>query len=111
MCLSLLALAQSASAESGWLAKFEAEHLMFFGFFGLGALVALVAIIAYYWREHRQAEYQASLKQAELDAAAKKVELEGALKRDMLGRGFSADDIERVLRAQLAGERAKALAE
>jgi hypothetical protein len=46
----------------------------------VGALVGIVAIIAHQWRCMRQAE------------------VEGALKQDMLNRGMSADEIERVIR-------------
>jgi hypothetical protein len=46
----------------------------------VGALVGIVAIIAHQWRCIRQAE------------------VEGALKQDMLNRGMSADEIERVIR-------------
>jgi hypothetical protein len=45
-----------------------------------GALVGIIAIIAHNWRCMRQAE------------------VEGALKQDMLNRGMSADEIERVIR-------------
>ncbi len=45
------------------------------------ALVAIGAIVAIQWRKHRQNE------------------LEYSLKREMLNRGMSADDIERVFRA------------
>jgi hypothetical protein len=46
-----------------------------------GALVGLVAILAHQWRAVRRAE------------------MEAALKQDMLKRGLSAEEIERVLRA------------
>ena len=44
-----------------------------------GIVISLVSIISTQWRKARQAE------------------LEAALKQDMLTRGFSADDIERVM--------------
>ena len=46
-----------------------------------GALIALTAIISSQWRKHRQTE------------------LEASLKHDMLNRGFTAEDIERVVKA------------
>jgi hypothetical protein len=46
-----------------------------------GTLIAIVAIIAYHWGAVRQAESETSLKQ------------------DMLQRGLSVDDMERVLKA------------
>ena len=45
------------------------------------ALVAIAAVVAIQWRKHRQNE------------------LEYSLKQEMLNRGMSADDIERVFRA------------
>jgi hypothetical protein len=47
----------------------------------LSALIALVAIIATQWRMH------------------KRTEVEAALKQEMLARGMSAEDIERVIKA------------
>ncbi len=38
-----------------------------------------------------------------LQARLRRAEIEGALKQDMLSRGMSADEIERVLRAPLSG--------
>jgi hypothetical protein len=46
-----------------------------------GGLVGIVAIIAYHWHNVRQ------------------VEVEAALKQDMLNRGMTADEIERVVKA------------
>jgi hypothetical protein len=51
-------------------------------------IVGVTTIIASYLNKARQAELRA--RQAEIDAA---------LKQDMLSRGMSADDIEKVLRA------------
>lgn len=47
----------------------------------LGAVIALVAIVATQWRMH------------------KRTEVEAALKQEMLARGMSAEDIERVIKA------------
>jgi hypothetical protein len=44
-----------------------------------GTLIAIIAIISHAWRKHRQSE------------------MEMALKQDMLNRGMSAEDIERVI--------------
>ena len=52
----------------------------------LGA-IAIVAVIQ--WRKYRQAEIEAPLKQQIID-----------LKQQMIERGMSADEIERVLNAQ-----------
>ncbi len=46
-----------------------------------GCLIAIVGIVSSQWRKHRQTE------------------LEIALKHDMLNRNFSAEEIERVVRA------------
>jgi hypothetical protein len=51
---------------------------------GCGALIAIIAIVACQWRAVRQ------------------LETEGALKQDMLNRGMSVEQIERVLRASSA---------
>jgi SOS response regulatory protein OraA/RecX len=46
-----------------------------------GVLIALTAILTSQWRKHRQTE------------------LEMSLKHEMLNRGFSAEEIERVVKA------------
>jgi hypothetical protein len=46
-----------------------------------GAIIAIVAIISSQWRKHRQTEMEISLK------------------HDMLNRNFSAEEIERVVKA------------
>ena len=46
-----------------------------------GAIIAVTAIVAVQWRKVRQADFEASLK------------------HDMLNRGMSAEDIERVIKA------------
>jgi hypothetical protein len=63
------------------------ELLAFFGLAG-GLLVGAIAIIAGIWLEFRRAEFR-----------ARQAEVEAALKQDMLNRGMSADEIERVLSA------------
>lgn len=60
------------------------EFLFLISMFLCGTLIALTAIVVYNWRRVRQTELEASLKQ------------------DMLNRGLSVDDIERVLRASSA---------
>jgi hypothetical protein len=57
------------------------EALIPITLFGGGALVGIVAILAHQWR------------------AVRRTELEVALKQDMLRRGLSVEEIERVLRA------------
>lgn len=49
--------------------------------FGGGMVVGLVGIIAYHWRRLRQTE------------------IETEMKREMLNRGMSAEDVERVIKA------------
>jgi hypothetical protein len=51
-------------------------------------LVAITAIVAANWRRVRLAE------------------LEAALKKDMLDRGLTVDEIERILNASMSGRRA-----
>jgi hypothetical protein len=65
-----------------------------------GTLIAVTAVLAYHW------------------LAARRTEAESALKRDMLERGMSAEEIERVIRAtsaspapSAAGEKSEALSE
>ena len=60
------------------------------GFFSVvgGLAVAVIAIIGGCWTASRKAE-----------ARTRQVEVEAALKQDMLNRGMSAQDIERVLNA------------
>jgi hypothetical protein len=57
------------------------ETVVPFMVFASGALVGIVAIVAHQWR------------------AIRRTELEMALKQDMLKRGLSVEEIERVLRA------------
>jgi hypothetical protein len=54
-------------------------------FFGLAFLAGMVVWLTLQWRLHRRTE------------------IEAALKQDMLNRGMSAEEIERVLRARLSG--------
>ena len=60
------------------------------GFFAVvgGMFIAASAIIGGIWSSVRLAEFR-----------ARQLELETALKQDMLNRGMSADDIERVVAA------------
>jgi hypothetical protein len=51
-----------------------------------GLTVLAIAVLAGCWAGARKAEYR-----------ARQVEIESALKQDMLNRGMSAEDIERVL--------------
>ena len=54
-------------------------------FSALAFVAGLVVWLTYQWRLHRRTE------------------IEAALKQDMLDRGMSAEDIERVMRASLGG--------
>jgi hypothetical protein len=51
-------------------------------------LLTVVAIAGYFWARIRKAEFQ-----------ARQAASEASLKQDMLNRGMSADEIERVLKA------------
>ena len=64
-----------------FISKLEPHDLVAVVVLTLGALIALVAIIATHWRTH------------------KRTEVEAALKQEMLARGMSAEDIERVIKA------------
>jgi len=56
-------------------------------FSALAFVAGLVVWLTYQWRLHRRTE------------------IEAALKQDMLNRGMSAEEIERVMRASLHGNR------
>jgi hypothetical protein len=61
--------------------RFASTDLSMLCFFAMVFLMGTVSIIGNYWYKHRR------------------LETETALKQDMLNRGMSADDIERVVRA------------
>jgi hypothetical protein len=54
--------------------------------FGAITLITVVPSLAYYWYK------------------ARKAEIEAALKHEMIQRGLSADDIERILKATSSGK-------
>lgn len=56
----------------------------FIGMFAIGGIVACVAILSYWWSMTRMAEHEA------------------ALKLEMIRQGYSAEDVERVLKARTA---------
>jgi len=66
---------------SEWLSRMHPALLIPLLPIVLGALIALTAIVASQWRKHRQTE------------------LEISLKHDLLNRGFSAEEIEKVVKA------------
>jgi hypothetical protein len=66
---------------SDWLARMHPALIIPILLIICGALIPLAAILASQWRKNRQTE------------------LEVSLKHEMLNRGFSAEEIERVVKA------------
>jgi hypothetical protein len=62
--------------------------VVFLGF----VIISAVAIVCYFWARVRRADIQ-----------ARQIACEASLKQDMLNRGMSADDIERVLKTSVGG--------
>jgi hypothetical protein len=76
----LLLQAQYTSAD--WIRRLlDPDTLVLVLIFGGGMVVGLVGIIAHHWRRLRQTE------------------IETEMKREMLNRGMSAEDVERVIKA------------
>jgi len=67
------------------LSRLNSDDLAVVIFFTLAFLAGMTVWLTLQWRLHRRTE------------------IEAALKQDMLNRGMSAEDIERVLRASLSG--------
>jgi hypothetical protein len=67
------------------LSRIRSDDLVAMVFLALAFVAGLVIWLTWQWRLHRRTEMEVSLKQ------------------DMLNRGLSAEDIERVLRAPLSG--------
>jgi hypothetical protein len=78
---------------SSWLSGLSGDQLL--GFFGIlgGCGILAVAIIAGYSLKSNANEHKAHLAESEL-----------ALKADMIKRGMSAEEIERVLQASAGGK-------
>jgi hypothetical protein len=70
-----------------FLSRFNPGQLEGFVILGAVLLTGLIVFLSVQWRLHRRTELEASLKQ------------------DMINRGMSADEIERVLKASLRGGR------
>jgi hypothetical protein len=68
-------------ALENFLSRFASTDLSMLCLFAMAFLTGTVTIIGNYWYKHRR------------------LETETALKQDMLNRGMSAEDIERVIRA------------
>jgi hypothetical protein len=69
-----------------WVGKLpEPDVLGIVGVFGIGGLIGITAIVSVMWANVRKAEVEANLK------------------REMLDRGMSAEEIERVIKATAAG--------
>jgi hypothetical protein len=64
-----------------FLSRFTSTDLSMLCFFAMVFLTGAVSIVGNYWYKHRR------------------LETETALKQDMLNRGMSAEEIERVIRA------------
>jgi hypothetical protein len=73
-------LAEGIALEN-FLSRFTSTDLSMLCLFAMAFLMGTVTIIGNYWYKHRR------------------LETETALKQDMLSRGMSAEDIERVIRA------------
>lgn len=73
---------------SEWLSQQNAASLMPLVAVTLGLLVAITAIVCAAWTKVRRAEAQVHI-----------AETEAALKQQMIEKGMSADEIERVLAA------------
>ena len=71
-----------------WLARQNAGQVTGLAAVTGGILIAIIAIVSGVWSRARRAE-----------SRARQVEAELALKQEMIERGMSADDIERVLKA------------
>jgi hypothetical protein len=72
-----------------FLSRFHPGQLEGFVILGAVLITGLIIFLTWQWRIHRRTEMEFSLKQ------------------DMINRGMSAEDIERVLTASMAGCRAK----
>jgi hypothetical protein len=71
-----------------WLANQDAGSLIGLAAVVVGPMIAIVAILSGAWARVRRSEAQAQIAEAEL-----------ALKQQMLERGISVDDMERILAA------------
>lgn len=79
-----------------WLSQYSPAQLSGLTAVIIGPLIAIVAIIAGAWASVRRVEARAQI-----------AELEAALKQQMIERGMSADEIERVLAAGQNGRSKK----
>jgi hypothetical protein len=70
-----------------FLSRFGPGQLEGFVILGACLMTGLIVFLSLQWRLHRRTEIEASLKQ------------------DMINRGMSADEIERVLKASMRGGR------
>ena len=70
-----------------FLSRFHPGQLEGFVIIGLVLTAGLTIFLTWQWRIHRRTEMEVSLKQ------------------DMINRGMSAEDIERVLSASMTGQR------
>jgi hypothetical protein len=66
----------------------NSRNFVFICIFAMAAVVALPCVIGYYLTSARESDHKARQAEAEL-----------ALKQDMIKRGMSAEEIERVLKA------------
>jgi hypothetical protein len=86
--ISLPAIVPYPNGKKGWamaefLSNFRSDDLVAIILFGLCFLAGMIVWLSLQWQLHRRTEFEVALKQ------------------DMLNRGMSAADIERVLRASM----------
>ncbi len=65
-----------------WENLFQTENVMFISVFGAGGVVAIIAILAGTWNSNHKHQHNTRLK------------------RDLVARGYSADEIERILKVE-----------
>ena len=69
-----------------WENLFQPENIMFISVFGAGGVVAIIAILAGTWHNVNKHNYNTRLK------------------RDLVARGYSAEEIERILKVEPKGK-------
>lgn len=76
---------------SDWLSQFNAGQMIGLCAVAGGVLIAVISVLSGAWVRVRRAEYQGQLAEAE-----------AVLKQQMIEKGMSPEDIERVLAAGVA---------
>ena len=75
-----------------WLSRLRVEELIPLAGMTFTLLVVMIVTIGVVWTKVRLAQFQ-----------DRQAEMEAALKQDMINRGMTADEIERVLKASHGG--------